>query len=519
MPLSRLGIGERGSCSMQRAIIALLVLSFALPSSRLLAQENQQLTVADWSFEVTGVVKAPTFSDVVHLGAQDDGRDWLVVTLQATNTSTDTQELHSDKIQLQIGSESVKQTGSESESVANELGSMTIGGSFPHDVDAGETVNIVQVYKVAPDAPDFTLVFDFSGKWEIPLDALVASSVGNPRVLLGEEFAETETAAPGAQADWSVATANFRLTLIGAVTAPMFSGPFHLGQLDDGRAWLVMTYRLENMTSREIEIASETISILSAGEDVRQAGDETRSVADELDLVAPSLKLGPDQEVVVVQVFKVGSGTVDNTLQVSSAGEWFLNLRPVIQAADGNPAAVVPGTALNIADVGGQADVAQAIPTAAPSPTPAPTAPPEPTALPRAGSGEAPGAVGETLELDGMAVTLLSGVYTYEHNFSTPKGGYVFLIVEVELRNTSDETLNYNTLSFAAKDLDTDADYDDAFALLDTPLGSGELSPGEYVYGQVALEIQETSTNVRVKYTVSPGLLGGGDAVYWLVPR
>lgn len=226
---------------MQRAIIALLLLSFALPSSRLLAQEGQQLTVADWSFEVIGAVKAPTFSDVVHLGAQDDRRDWLVVTLQAINTSTDKQEIHSDKIQLQIGSESVKQTGDESESVAKELEYMTIGGSFPHDVDAGETVNIVQVYKVASDAPDFTLVFDFSGKWDIPLNALVASSAGDPRVLLGEELEEAETAAPDPQSDWSIATANFRLTLIGAVTAPTFSGPFHLGQLDDGRSWLVMT--------------------------------------------------------------------------------------------------------------------------------------------------------------------------------------------------------------------------------------------------------------------------------------
>lgn len=456
---------------MQRAIIALLLLSFALPSSRLLAQEGQQLTVADWSFEVIGAVKGSTFSDVIHLGAQDDGRDWLVVTLQATNTSTDTQELHSDKIQLQIGSESVKQTGSESESVANELGSITIGGSFPHDVDAGETVNIVQVYKVAPDAPDLTLVFNFSGKWEIPLDTLVASAAGNPGVLLGDQAPQPDAAGSDPPPDWSISTANFRLSLIGAVSAPTFTGPLHLGKLDDGRAWLVMTYHLQNSTSSDVEIASD---------------------------------------------------------RVSSSGEWFLNLGPVIQAADGDPAAVAPGTALDLADVGGDPDVAQAIPTAAPSPTPAPTERPEPTEPterpeptepPRAGSGEAPGTVGETLELDGMAVTLLSGFYTYEHNFSTPKGGYVFLIVEIELRNTSDETINYNTFSFAAKDLDTDADYDDAFVFLDTPLGSGELSPGEFVYGQVALEVQETSTNVRVKYTVSPGLLGGGDAVYWLVPR
>lgn len=106
--------------------------------------------MANWSFEVTSAVKNQRFSDVVHLGTLEDGRDWLIVTINGTNTSDEKQEIHSDKVQLQAGSESIKQTGNESESVAGELGMKTIGGSFPQDVDVGDKLQIVQVYKVSP---------------------------------------------------------------------------------------------------------------------------------------------------------------------------------------------------------------------------------------------------------------------------------------------------------------------------------------------------------------------------------
>lgn len=134
----------------------------------------------------------------------------------------------------------------------------------------------------------------------------------------------------------------------------------------------------------------------------------------------------------------------------------------------------------------------------------------------RHGSANDPGSLGETLEADGMAVTLEDALYTEEYNFTTPKGGYLFLILDVRIENVDDENHGYSDFRFSAIDVDTGAEFDDTFTFLDSPLGSDDLSPGEYVTGQVALEVQETATNVRVKYDVSAV---GGDSLYWLVPR
>jgi hypothetical protein len=503
-----------------KLVIATAALVFSMsPGYLISAQEGHQVTVANWSFQVTGAVKAPRFSEVVHLGALDDGRDWLIVTLTGTNTSDEEQEIHSDKIHLEAGGESIKQTGQESENVANELGFTTIGGSFPTDVEAGRELQIVQVYKVAPELSDFSLVFDFNGKWEVSISDLAVESAGNPRALAGETSSSNASLPSETSDPWSIRAAEYQLTLIGAVKAPTFSGPFHLGTLEDGRSWLVVTYQLHNTTADQINVASESISILSEGEAINQAGDETRSVAAELELVAPSVELGSDETSTVVQVFKVDPEAADNTLQVNAAGKWFMNLRPVTEAANGDAGAVLPDSAIDLIAINANSSAAQVIPTPAPTPTPEPTPVPEPTELPRYGSADNPGQIGDMLEVDGLAATALSGFYTYEYNFSTPRGGYVFLILEVQFENVSDENIDYNSLHFAARDIDTEIDFDDTFALLDTPLGSGELSPGEYVYGQVALEIQETADSVRVKYTVSPGIFNDSEAMYWMVPR
>lgn len=84
----------------------------------------------------------------------------------------------------------------------------------------------------------------------------------------------------------------------------------------------------------------------------------------------------------------------------------------------------------------------------------------------------------------------------------------------MQITNVDDDTHGYTEARFSAKDLDTDANFDDTFAFSDQPLGSGELSPGEYVIGQVVLEVQETATRIRVKY--DPKSIGSGDEVYWL---
>jgi endonuclease YncB( thermonuclease family) len=135
--------------------------------------------------------------------------------------------------------------------------------------------------------------------------------------------------------------------------------------------------------------------------------------------------------------------------------------------------------------------------------------------IPRYGGHDAPAQAGEAISVDGITMSLDSYYYSFVDELgSAAKGGYKYLIVSVTMVNQRpDDKYNYSDNRFAAKDLTTTADYDDTFAFLTSPLGNGELSPTEYVTGQVAIEVQETATNVRVKYTVN-----GDKALYWLTP-
>ncbi len=70
-----------------------------------------------------------------------------------------------------------------------------------------------------------------------------------------------------------------------------------------------------------------------------------------------------------------------------------------------------------------------------------------------------------------MAVTPDSGFTTFEHNFSTPKGGYKFPIFNAHLENVGTEKKGYHANRFLAKDLDTDAEHkEENWVLLDQRL-------------------------------------------------
>jgi endonuclease YncB( thermonuclease family) len=133
----------------------------------------------------------------------------------------------------------------------------------------------------------------------------------------------------------------------------------------------------------------------------------------------------------------------------------------------------------------------------------------------RHGGREEPALAGEAVSVKGITASLDSYYYSYSDALGTaPDGGFMWLIISVTIVNNRESgKFNFSGSKFAAKNLDTDSDYDDAFAFLDAPLDSGELSTGEYVSGQVALEIQETATNVRLKFNIE-----GDYSLYWLVP-
>jgi hypothetical protein len=387
-------------------LLVVVVLTGLLQIHPALAQsEVNSLTVANWKFDVRAAVKARYFMGPIHLGNLDDGRDWLVVALTATNTSGKEQELHSDAIQLRSDGEMIKQTGDESEAVAEELGAMSIGGPFPHDIEAGKTFDIVQVFKVSPNATNNTLVFDFSGEWEIPLDGLIAESAGDPQFLGGE----TESAV--ALSPWKVETASYRLELIGAAVASTFTGPFHLGKPEAGYDWLVVTYQLTNLKDEDTKVKADSHRLVVGTDELKQATDETKSVSAELGVAMLTLDLKPNESIDAVQVFKVPGSATAYTLQVFARGKLFVNLTPVVVLANGEGSAVVPGSSIDLAqvDMSGVDDLAA--PPVVPTEMPSPTETQEPTELPAVDDQLAnpTAAAGETVSSEVIPAAALSG--------------------------------------------------------------------------------------------------------------
>ena len=161
---------------------------------------------------------------------------------------------------------------------------------------------------------------------------------------------------------------------------------------------------------------------------------------------------------------------------------------------------------------------AQPAATSAAKVTPKPTRTPEPTATPKPGTGDNPAAPGHAVVDDGHKITVSSPRFSAGNEYSKPPGGYVWLLVDVRIENVGDDDLGYTSGQFSARDIDRGVDFDDAYSpLLDDPLGTNELSPGEWVTGQVALEVQVTAQRVRVKYDTNP--IFGGENLYWLVTR
>jgi hypothetical protein len=141
------------------------------------------LRVPEFEFRIIGAAKAPTFSDAMHLGELGDGRHWLVVTYEARNVTSEERGLDSDSIRLVADGEEIKEASAETEGAADELGARRMGNWVGTNLDAGTSKVFVHVFKVAPDAQEHELQFDFSGKWAVDLDPYLADSRGIARTL------------------------------------------------------------------------------------------------------------------------------------------------------------------------------------------------------------------------------------------------------------------------------------------------------------------------------------------------
>jgi hypothetical protein len=128
-------------------------------------------------------------------------------------------------------------------------------------------------------------------------------------------------------------------------------------------------------------------------------------------------------------------------------------------------------------------------------------------------SAENPAPFDQRLAGGGAIVRLLSGRFVSELGFSTPKGGYKYLVFETRIEGDDPEGHGFSPLNFSGQDADTGAGYDSAFTSVENALGSDELSEGEYVTGTIVLEVQETAERVIVKYDPKP--LDPED-LYWI---
>jgi hypothetical protein len=168
-------------------------------------------------------------------------------------------------------------------------------------------------------------------------------------------------------------------------------------------------------------------------------------------------------------------------------------------------------------DEGEAGDATQLVATQAPeaSVAPTPTLPPIQTETQAVGtSSESPAPFFETVTNGGSSVTLLNGYFTTAYGYSTPKGGYKYLVIDATIECAGPDDCNYNSMNFSGEDADTGAGYDSVvFVMAEGMLGSDTLSPGEYVTGTVLLEVQETAFRVIVKYDPKPF---DTNDLYWI---
>jgi hypothetical protein len=194
--------------------------------------------------------------------------------------------------------------------------------------------------------------------------------------------------------------------------------------------------------------------------------------------------------ILIVIIFSVMAGNqAKNVSQQSSTSS-----RAIV-------AATVPGTSRPTHGAG---------PTDTPSPTP--TIVPTPTIEPGT-AAENPAPFDQAVETDEVRVRVSNGRFESKVGFSKPKGGYKYLVFDARIEGMSTDETSYGQMSFSGQDADTGAGYDSEFIFTDNALGSDKLSKGEYVTGEVALEVQETAKRVIVKY--DPNQFTPGD-LYWM---
>lgn len=137
-----------------------------------------------------------------------------------------------------------------------------------------------------------------------------------------------------------------------------------------------------------------------------------------------------------------------------------------------------------------------------------------PTPEPK-GTENNPATIGDTVAADGLAITLNSAstADTATGGMSVPDAGNIYVVLDVTIKNVSEETESFNALYWSAKDVERGFTFDDAMmASTGQDISAGDLSPGDLVRGNVVLEVKVDTPVLRIKYDTSPI---GGKNMFW----
>ena len=113
--------------------------------------------------------------------------------------------------------------------------------------------------------------------------------------------------------------------------------------------------------------------------------------------------------------------------------------------------------------------------------------------------------IGDEVKLEGKVLTVHSvSPYTSKNQFIVPENGNKFVVVDITMRNGSDEAFDFNFTEFKLQD-NKDYTYDDAFTDKEPSISLEVIQPGQKFRGFLDYEIPKSNTPTKLIFT--PGFL------------
>lgn len=110
-------------------------------------------------------------------------------------------------------------------------------------------------------------------------------------------------------------------------------------------------------------------------------------------------------------------------------------------------------------------------------------------------------AKGETATFDKLTVkvTKVTPKWQAKDGFSTPKSGYEYVFVSINVKNSSKETVSVNPYDFKMNNNGVVADHE--IAVTPTSFDAVDLKPGASLDGDLVFQVKKGATGLKLEYT------------------